>query len=72
METKDKALELAMVVTGLPADKIIFSDLLDGYFGLVQDLFGLQPERQIIQVVESEHDAGYYQEQMYDQLRNGG
>lgn len=69
-EQMHKAVEVAMAVTGLPADRVIFGGLSDGYLGLVQDRFGMPDEVEIIEP-EPEHDAGWFEMQMYDQLRRG-
>jgi hypothetical protein len=70
-EQMHKAVELAQAVTGLTADQVIFSDTAYRYLELVQDRFGMPDEVEIIEP-EPEHDDEYYQNEMYDQLRNGG
>ena len=70
-EQMRKAVEVAMAVTGLPADRVIFGGLSDGYLGLVQGRFGMPDEVEIIEP-EPEHDAGWFEMQMYEDLRRGG
>ena len=70
--TQFEAIELALTAgcaaTGLSADTVLFSPTFDGYLDMVCQRYNViqdEPEP------EPEHDAGWIENEMYDQLRRG-
>ena len=61
------AVEIGMTVTGLSADAVLFSPTFDGYLDMVCQKYNVQDEPE----PEPEHDAGWIENEMYDQLRRG-
>lgn len=67
-EAIETALQVGCAVTGcLSFEQMLFSPTFDGYLDMVCERYNVQEDAE----PEPEHDAGWIENEMYDQLRRG-
>jgi len=66
-EAIETAIEIGCVATGLSHETVLFSPTFDGYLDMVCQKYNVQEDPE----PEPEHDAGWIENEMYDQLRRG-